>query len=394
MRRSSTIILLTVAVAAIVPAPAGGAMAAGQTAADAERRVLQVGPKRALTSPAQAAIKARDGDIVEIDAAEYVGDVAVWRADDLTLRGIGGRPLLDAGGRSAQGKAIWVTRGANITVENLEFANAKVPDRNGAGIRAEGPNLTVRNVVFRDNENGILAAGREDSTIVIEHSEFARNGFGDGRSHGLYINRIKRLVFRHNFAHHARIGHQLKTRARENVIVGNLFMDGESGSSSYAIDMPNARVAYVLGNVLQQSDVVQNSTLIYVGGKGEERMPRVFIANNTVINDRERGGVFVRNGSPISIGIHNNLLIGKLQTVKGKAIESHNLAGDRAFLVDPAKLDFRLRPGVEAIDAGLDLGRDGRIDLAPTAEYHHRAQRRDRPRVGPIDIGAHEFTGK
>ena len=366
--------------------------AAEQSAKETGPRILQVGPERGLTSPARAAIKARDGDIIEIDAAEYVGDVAVWRADNLTIRGVGGRPLLDAGGRSAQGKAIWVTNGANITVENLEFANAKVPDRNGAGIRAQGPNLTVRNVVFRDNEDGILAVGREDSTIVIEHSEFARNGFGDGRSHGLYINRIKRLVFRYNFAHHAKVGHQLKTRARENIVVGNLFMDGESGNSSYAIDMPNARVAYVLGNVLQQGNGAINNALIYVGGKAGGPNPRVFIANNTVINDRERGGVFVLNRSPITVGVHNNLLIGKLRIVKGKAIESHNLKGDSGFFVDAGNLDFRLRAGVAAIDAGLDLGMDGRIALTPAGEYRHRAERRDRPTAGPIDIGAYEFT--
>ena len=380
-------ILAVTAMASCLLVPAGP-VSAGQT----EPRILQVGPQRALSSPAQAAIKARDGDIIEIDAAEYVGDVAVWRADNLTIRGIGGRPLLDAGGRSAQGKAIWVTNGANITVENLEFANAKVRDRNGAGIRAQGPNLTVRNVVFRDNEDGILAAGREDSTIVIEHSEFARNGFGDGASHGLYINRIKRLVFRYNFAHHAKVGHQLKTRARENIIVGNLFMDGENGNSSYAIDMPNARVAYVLGNVLQQGNAAMNGALIYVAGKAGGRNPRVFIANNTVINDRVRGGTFVINSSPITVGVHNNLLIGKLRIVKGKAIESHNLAGDRGFFVDPGNLDFRLRAGVAAIDAGLDLGMDGRIALAPDGEYRHRAQRRARAKAGPVDIGAYEFT--
>lgn len=385
---------MTVAIAVVAAGLTGptAADAAGTSAKDADRRILQVGPKHALTSPAQAAIKARNGDIIEIDAAEYVGDVAVWRANNLTIRGVGGRPLLDAGGRSAQGKAIWVTNGANITVENLEFAKAKVRDRNGAGIRAQGRNLTVRNVVFRDNENGILAVGREDSTIVIEHSEFARNGFGDGESHGLYINRIKRLVFRYNFAHRANIGHQLKTRARENIIVNNLFMDGDTGSSSYAIDMPNARVAYVLGNVLQQSNAAQNGALVYVGGKAGGRQPRVFIANNTVINDRARGGTFVLNRSPITVGIHNNLLIGKMRIAKGKAIESHNLAGDRDFFVNPGKLDFRLRADVPAIDAGLDLGQDGRIALAPTGEYQHRAQRRDRPAAGPIDIGAYEFT--
>lgn len=362
--------------------------------ADGGPRVLKVGPGRPLQTPSQAAARARDGDVIEIDATEYFGDVAVWKASNITIRGVGGRPLLDAGGRSAQRKAIWVTDGANITIENIAFANAKVRDRNGAGIRAQGPNLTVRRAVFRDSENGILAVGREDSTIVIEHTEFARNGHGDGRSHGLYINRVKRLVFRYNYAHHARVGHQLKTRARENIIVNNLFMDGDAGNSSYAIDLSNARVAYVVGNVLQQSNATQNSSLIYVGAKVRHPGARVHIASNTVISDRRAGGKFVLNQSPITATIHNNLLIGALQVVDGRATASHNLAGRPDVLVDRAGLDFRLRPGAPAIDAGVDLGRDGDVALVPAGEYRHPAGRRDRPRAGPIDIGAYEFTAR
>ena len=38
----------------------------------------------------------------------------------------------------AGGKAIWLDTAKNLTVENIEFSGARVPDRNGAGIRAEG----------------------------------------------------------------------------------------------------------------------------------------------------------------------------------------------------------------------------------------------------------------
>ena len=60
--------------------------------------------------------------------------------------------------KSCGGKAIFITLGSDITIRNLTFARARVPDRNGAGIRAEGRNLTVEHSRFIDNENGILAA--------------------------------------------------------------------------------------------------------------------------------------------------------------------------------------------------------------------------------------------
>ena len=121
-------------------------------------RIIQVGPTRALNVPSQAASVARAGDIIEIDAGNYVGDVTAWWADNLTIRGVGGRPRLLAAGMSAENKAIWVIKGRNAIVENIEFTEATGPNGNGAGIRAEGINLKVLNCYFHDNQEGILAA--------------------------------------------------------------------------------------------------------------------------------------------------------------------------------------------------------------------------------------------
>ena len=109
--------------ACLVPAEAGGP------------RTWRVGPDRELRAPSAAAAVARDGDTVLIDAGTYVGDVATWTQDDLTLRGVGGRAHLRAAGESAQGEAIWVIAGDRVTVDLVELSGARVPDGNGAGIR-------------------------------------------------------------------------------------------------------------------------------------------------------------------------------------------------------------------------------------------------------------------
>jgi hypothetical protein len=49
----------------------------------------------------------------------------------LTLRGSGGRAHLQAFGKSAEGKAIWVIKGNNVVVENIEFSDAAVASLNG-----------------------------------------------------------------------------------------------------------------------------------------------------------------------------------------------------------------------------------------------------------------------
>jgi hypothetical protein len=51
-------------------------------------RTLKVGPGKTYKLPSQAAAAARDGDTVEIDAGVYDGDVAVWTANNLVLRGV------------------------------------------------------------------------------------------------------------------------------------------------------------------------------------------------------------------------------------------------------------------------------------------------------------------
>ena len=126
-------------------------------------RVLRVTPGRAALSLAATARAARDGDTIEVEPGDYIGDVSAWPQSDLTIRGIGARPRLIADGKSAEGKGIMVIKGKRVRIENLEFRGARVRDRNGAGIRLENGPLTVSSCVFADNENGILAGNLSDS---------------------------------------------------------------------------------------------------------------------------------------------------------------------------------------------------------------------------------------
>src|SRR3954469_23437554 len=219
---------------------------------DQPRSVLRVGPQRELKRPSDAARVAGDGNVIEIDAGVYAGDAAVWRQHGLTIRGVGGRAHLAANGAHAEGKAIWVIKGNDTTIEGMEFSGASVPDANGAGIRLEGAGLTVRNCYLHDNENGILTGRGPNSDVVIEHSEFARNGVGDRYTHNLYIGHVRSFVLRYSYIHHAIVGHNVKSRAARNDIRCNRIMDEKDGRSSYAIDLPNGGLALVVGNLIQQ----------------------------------------------------------------------------------------------------------------------------------------------
>ena len=71
----------------------------------AEAKTLQVGPGKKYKTPCQAFEAARDKDIIEIDAAgKYDGDVCTIGRNNLVVRGVNGRPRIDAAERTRRGK--------------------------------------------------------------------------------------------------------------------------------------------------------------------------------------------------------------------------------------------------------------------------------------------------
>lgn len=353
--------------------------------------VLQVGWGKKYLMPSIAAKFARDGDIVEIDAGTYEKDAAIWRQNNLTIRAVNGRAHLKSDGVNAGGKGIWVIKGNNVTVENMEFSGARVSHGNGAGIRIEGAGLTLRNCYFHDNQNGILG-GHKDGEIIIERSEFARNGKGDGQTHNIYIGKGKRFVLKHSYSHHARIGHNVKSRAQQNVILYNRIMDEESGTSSYAIDLPNGGLSFVIGNEIQQGQNTDNATVVSYGAERlSNQINALYFVNNTVVNDRKQGGrfLFAKPGaSPVRIV--NNLFIGKARIEAKDAEMRGNVFGEKNELAAASQYNYRLAKGSKAINAGTAAGMADDIPLNPEFEYRHPMGSEPRKKHGGIDAGAHE----
>lgn len=248
---------------------------------------LNVCPTCTLKLPSQAASIAKDGDTIEIEAGPYLQDAAVWRANNLSIRGINGKAQLLSQGTTVEGKGIWVIKGNDTTIENIEFVDARVPNKNGAGIRQEGTNLYVKHCVFRHNENGILAGANPHSEIVIEQSEFDSNGHGDGKSHNLYVGAIHSLLLRNNHIHGAHVGHQIKSRAAATRIFNNRIEDGPEGDSSYLIDLPAGGNAEITGNRLEQGARAQNATMIAYGAeKILHSENSLIVEDNQFINKR------------------------------------------------------------------------------------------------------------
>jgi hypothetical protein len=358
-----------------------------------------VGPGGAYAKPCAAIAEAADGDTIEIDAAgSYAGDVCQISKNGLTLRGVNGRPKIDAAGQSSGGKAIWVVSGNDTTIENVEFSGATVADANGAGIRQEGANLTVRGAYFHDNQDGILAGDNAGSQILIENSEFDHNGAGDGYSHNLYVNHVARFTFRYNYSHRAVVGHLLKSRAAETYVLYNRLTGESDGTESYELDVPNGGKTYVIGNIVEQGANTGNPSMLAYGEEGKNAAnpsDALIVASNTFVNDHGSGTfVFVDAGVTTPARLVDNIFTGGGTTcTQSGAVESGSFTGKSPGFSDALHYDYHLVDGSPCVGAGVAPGSDGSYSLLPAREYVHPASSEARTTVGVIDIGAFELGG-
>ncbi len=369
------------------------------SAGAASAATRSVGPGKTYAKPCAAFAAASDGDTIQIDASgSYDGDVCAITRNNLVITGVGGLAHIDAAGQSSGGKAIWVIQGNNTTVKYIEFSGATVVDQNGAGIRQEGTNLTVSHCSFHDNEDGILAGDDANSTITIEYTEFNHNGYGDGLSHNLYINHVKKFVFQYNWSHRAKVGHLLKSRAAETDVLYNRLTGESDGTESYEIDIPNGGKAYVIGNLVEQGAQTGNSTMLAYQEEGTNAANpdhELFVVNNTFVNDRG-SGTFVNVGGSVTTPavIKNNIFQGGgTITNQGSATQANNESGGTTCLVNAASFDYHLVAGSPCVDAGANPGSGGGMSLTPTYQYVQPTAREGRTTVGTIDIGAYELGG-
>jgi hypothetical protein len=353
--------------------------------------VWHVGPDREMKYPSEVAKIAKDGDIVEIDSGTYFNDYAVWRQRDLTIRGFGGMAHLKSKGLIPNGKAIWIMKGDNIIIENVEFSGAKVKDTNGAGIRLAGGDLIMRNTFFHDNEFSILG-GRPDASLEVVSSRFWFQKRKDTYSHGMYIGRLKRFTLRGSHVKGTDQGHQIKSRALENHILYNRIEDVPGGNSSRLIDLPNCGLSFVIGNDLHQGGSTQNISAIGYGAEKcvhrSEQQMKLYVVSNTFVNEA-KNSVLVNNHAGGDVLVSNNLLFGAGKFLQGDGTESDNM---KTPLSNRQSGSWAPSPGSAAIDRAVELSPVEGGSLIPDREFSLPVGTVQRAQSGPLDVGSRESS--
>jgi hypothetical protein len=353
--------------------------------------ILQVGPDKGLKSPSEAARIAKPGDTVEIDAGTYTNDYASWHQNNLTIRGVGGMAHLHSTGLIPNGKAIWIVSGNNMVIENVEFSGAQVVDTNGAGIRHEGGNLTLRNTFFHHNEFSILTGADPNASLEILSSRFWFQKRQNTFSHGMYIGALKRFTLEGSHIKGTDRGHQIKSRALENHILYNRIEDIVNGNSSRLVDLPNCGLSFIIGNDMQKAATTENVDAIGYGAEGceglSERQRRLFVINNTYVNEAWNGAL-VRNHAGGDVLVANNLMFGRGHFLMGKGQEVNNVSVNLVLRQPGSWL-----PPAEsaAIDKAQTLPDAEGMALLPTREFNPPVGTVERTLYGLPDIGAREL---
>lgn len=373
-------------------------------------KIWQVGSVRTYKYCSELAPLVQHGDTVEIDAGTYTNDAQVsWNKNNLYIKGVGGRPVLIAGAKIAtdpsDGKGIFVTDGTNQLYENIEFRNAKCLSHNGAGIRIQSANITIKNCTFDGNEMGVLSGNATGSTIRIEHSHFLNGGSiaDPGYQHNIYINHVDSFIFRFNYTHDAIAdGHELKSRATFNYIAYNRIANITS-TDSRCIDLPNGGIAILLGNIIEQGMNTTNSNMVGYGLEGLTNTGphHLFVAHNSFVNKMNKGSFIHVGAGTDTLYVHNNAMVGPKTggLIIGSPLNldsSNNFISDvitSAGFADASTFNYHLLANSPLRDAGVLLSRNVRgHSLNPVWQFKDSADYEVRTSNGVPDIGAFEYA--
>ena len=414
--------LRTCCLATIAALLAGGAHAPAAT-------TYQVGPTRSYHTVSSLPALS-PGDVVEIDPATYK-EVKRWTqpgtaSQPITIRGVGAtRPLFDATGLNVSGslpnpRAVFQVEAAYITLQNLEFQNARNGD-NGAGIRVTGGNnVTVRNCRISACDMGVMSDS--DSNLVIEASEICSNGTSlyDGYSHNFYLGGNSATV-RFCYIHDALYGQNFKTRAHYTELLYNYIADSQDGEVGLVDANETAATnshAVMLGNIIISKPRLggyNSGRFIQFGqDSGGQHNGTLYAFNNTFLAGDGRIQFLSANAAGATILACNNIFYGSGQivgTLGGGIAGSNNwlqssatvpatfyasVAGTDPGFVNRTVRDIHLTAASACRNRGLNAllyldGTGAGHSGLPALEYLNHLQNRPRPSDGQLDLGAYEY---
>jgi hypothetical protein len=264
---------------------------------------LLVGPEALLKTPSAAAAIAQNGDTVVVAAGDYF-DLTIEGAP--VAQGDQGSTLSD---RSCEGKASFITRGARIVLRNLTFTRIRVGDRNGAGVRVEGGDLTIEHSRFVDDQVGILAADNAARAIVIRDCQFTANGLGDSdtTTADILVGSGARLLVTQSRFDAAKGGATISSAAQSTELVGNRITSAATATylvgvmSGGALTMADNTITLAPGSAARLGVVVAAADDDAPGGG-------ITLDRNRLANQSGRSAILLLNWRGVVPRMEQNMM--------------------------------------------------------------------------------------
>jgi hypothetical protein len=141
---------------------------------------------------------------------------------------------------------------------------------------------------------------------------------GDGTcirlcAHGVYAGaRIALLEIDDSVFLDTKVGHHIKSRARNTIIRDNRIEDGPTGTASYLIDIPNGGNVLIQGNTMEKGAHSENPAVaISIGEEGVKNPTSVLIVRGNVFHsDEPARTAFVRDDTPVPVELSGNAVTG------------------------------------------------------------------------------------
>ena len=283
----------------------------GAQGAPAPFTIAETGEGFASLDDALMSIRGRDATVMIAPGVHR--QCAVQQAGRITFKAVTpGTAIFD--GTACEDKAALVLRGGGAVVDGLVFRNLRVPDGNGAGIRIELGDLTVRNAMFLDSQEGILGSDDAPHRIQIDRSTFSGLGQCDETpdcAHSIYLGGAGADVTVTNSRfERGRGGHYLKLRVPRVTVLNNSFDDTAGRTTNYMIDLPEGATGRIAGNTFVQGRQKENwSGLIVVAAEQRKyRSAGLAIDGNvaSLAPGQRNSPAFVANASGERLAIGSN----------------------------------------------------------------------------------------
>ena len=298
----------------------------------------------------------------------------------------------------------------HLVIEGLEFRSAREghvfyyrrgPESyvaNAAGVFVEkGRHITLRDCRFADCGNGLFVAP-ETAHLKIHGCEFVGNGNrGSFYEHNSYTSSVDIEFVGCYFGPllDGAGGNNLKDRSAGLTVRNCWFEDGnrqldlvDAQDASWIVSDPAYRTTWVVGNVLIESETINNNQFVHYGGDSgatdQYRKGTLKLWHNTIVSKRPKATVLRLSTGEETADLRGNILytvnggahLGLLDDMgrvtldtnwirrgwrrsfgseAGIITEKNTLLGMHPGFVDLAGRDLRLAEGSDCVDVGTPL---------------------------------------